>query len=226
MGCQSKPRSDKNMQQIKNVIWDWNGTILNDIELCINCINVVLRERNIPELTYERYIEIFGFPVKDYYERAGLNFANEPFEIPAKQFIDLYHNNWSSCSVFTDATKALKHFQDKGIKQFVLSAMEHNALQKQTNHFGVDGYFNHIQGIDNHFAESKLQTGKNLMQQFNINAQETLFIGDTTHDFEVAQQLGVQCVLVAKGHQNFNILKRATTNVYKSLLDFIYDELN
>lgn len=205
------------MLEIKNIIWDWNGTILNDIELSINCINKVLSQRNIPELTHEKYSQIFGFPVKDYYLRAGLISENESFEIAAKEFIDLYHSHWDNCSVFEEAKATLDIFKQLNKNQFILSAMENNSLQNQVKYFGLNKYFIHIQGIDNHFASSKVEIGKLLIDKQNIKPTETLLIGDTTHDYEVAQHLGVKCLLISNGHQNFNRLNEVTSDVLPSL---------
>ena len=74
----------------KTIIWDWNGTLLNDLDLSVDSVNILLKERNLPTLTVEKYKDIFGFPVIDYYVKAGFDFEKEPFEIPAKQYVKLY----------------------------------------------------------------------------------------------------------------------------------------
>ena len=68
------------MKNKKAIIWDWNGTLLDDVELCINSMNLLLKERNLQALTIDRYREIFTFPVKEYYQKAGFNFKTENFE--------------------------------------------------------------------------------------------------------------------------------------------------
>ena len=57
-----------------NIIWDWNGTLLNDTELSIKCINTLLKRRSLPLLSAEQYREVFGFPIREYYQRIGLDF--------------------------------------------------------------------------------------------------------------------------------------------------------
>ena len=64
-----------------HVIWDWNGTLLDDNWLCVEVMNTLLSSRNLPLLTLERYRDIFDFPVKNYYEKLGFNFKKESFEI-------------------------------------------------------------------------------------------------------------------------------------------------
>ena len=51
----------------KHIIWDWNGTLLDDRWLCIEAINKTLTKRNMNTITDNEYVELFCFPVKDYY---------------------------------------------------------------------------------------------------------------------------------------------------------------
>ena len=52
------------MERTKHVIWDWNGTLLDDAVLCVEVMNVVLARRKLPPLTAERYADRFRFPVR------------------------------------------------------------------------------------------------------------------------------------------------------------------
>ena len=72
------------------VVWDWNGTLLNDVELNCAIMNRMLLERGkkpLPDL--ETYRRIFGFPIKGYYERAGFDFSREPYEDVADEYLSL-----------------------------------------------------------------------------------------------------------------------------------------
>jgi len=129
---------------MKSIIWDWNGTLLNDIELCIKSINILLKNRNIPEINTETYKEVFSFPVKDYYKTVGFDFEKEDFSIPAHQFIDLYNEGFDSCSLQKSAIEVLTFFRDKGVRQFVLSAMEHQMLEKTLKMKGITYFFEDI----------------------------------------------------------------------------------
>ena len=123
------------------VIWDWNGTLLDDIDLCINSINKLLINRNLPIVEKETYREIFSFPVQDYYKALGFDFKKEDFSIPAHQFIDLYKTGFDSCGIQKNALEVLQNFKEKGIHQFVLSAMEHEMLEKTLMGKGISEYF-------------------------------------------------------------------------------------
>ena len=74
----------------KHIIWDWNGTLLDDAKLCVDIMNVVLSRRNMPVISLRQYQELFDFPVVDYYVKLGFDFEKESFEIVGTEFIDYY----------------------------------------------------------------------------------------------------------------------------------------
>ena len=64
----------------KHIIWDWNGTLLDDGWLFVDVMNTILKRRKMNTITLEKYREIFGFPVKNYYIKLGFDLEKEPFE--------------------------------------------------------------------------------------------------------------------------------------------------
>ncbi len=184
----------------KHIIWDWNGTLLNDRWLCIESINNLLKNRGKPVLSEKDYLAYFDFPVRDYYVRAGFNFTQEDFKIPALQFIDLYDKGRKECHLQENALKVLKYFQENGISQSLLSASEESILNDMVDHFGLREYFSEVAGLNNHYAASKIDLGKKLLGKLAILPDEVLMIGDTKHDHEVAQSLGVDIILYDQGH--------------------------
>jgi len=189
-----------------HVIWDWNGTLLNDVDFCCKIINRILVENNLPVLSLKKYREIFTFPVQNYYQAAGLDFTKTSFEIMGKDFIDEYESKKLSCSLFDNAIDVLSGIQKQGIGQSVLSAYLHDNLVSILGHFKLTKYFDNIIGLDNIYAGSKTHLGLSLVEQLNIPKDQILFIGDTLHDAEVAEAMGVKSILIANGHQEKNKL--------------------
>ena len=190
------------MKNKKAIIWDWNGTLLDDIELCINSMNSLLSDRKLRLLDKISYREIFTFPVKEYYEKAGFNFSLEPYEVPAMQFIALYYSHLDVVNLFPEVKKVLQFFHRKGYNQSILSAMEHEKLMSSLKEKGIIHFFENITGIDDHYAHSKVEIGKDLIRKIPFSKPEIVMVGDTLHDLEVANELGVDCVLIANGHQS------------------------
>jgi len=203
----------------KTIIWDWNGTLLNDADYCVICMNKVLKKRNIQQINIEQYRTHFTFPVKDYYEAIGFDFEKEDFEIPAMEFINEYYEHLNKADLHKCVFDILDFFKQQGYKQLVLSAMEHENLINSLTEKGIINYFEDIQGIDDHYAISKLEMGRKLMKQLNIDPDTTIMVGDTTHDLEVAAGLGIGCILVSGGHQSEERLISATSKVISKLGD-------
>jgi len=205
------------LNQIKSIIWDWNGTLLNDLDFCISVINVLLKKRNLPLLNRNSYKEVFSFPVKDYYQAVGFDFTKEDFSVPAKEFIDLYDSRVKNCSLHHSAIEILTYFKEKGIRQFVLSAMKQNMLEQTLKHNRIFDFFEGVAGLNDHYAVSKIERGEQLISDFNIEKTNTWIVGDTIHDYEVAEQLGIKCLLIADGHQSEERLKSTGSPVISSL---------
>ena len=201
----------------KGIIWDWNGTLLNDTLLCVRTINNMLEKRDLQQLSLARYKAVFSFPVKDYYQKIGFNFAAEPFEIPALEFIDSYNEGLSSCRLHENSNTLLQYFKSKGMRQFILSAMKQDTLDLCLQDHEINHFFEHVSGLDNHYAASKLENGQKLISDCNLNAGDLVLIGDTVHDFEVANALGCQCILIANGHQSREILDSTGVQVLDEL---------
>ncbi|NOU48484.1 MAG: HAD family hydrolase [Bacteroidales bacterium] len=190
------------LKDITLVIWDWNGTLLDDVAVCVDSINMLLNERQLTPLDKTLYQQIFTFPVKDYYEKAGFNFGEEPFEIPAMQFMDLYRTNLNQAALHQETISVLKQLQSLGLKQAILSAMEQELLVDLLQRYQIADYFDQTFGIDNHFGAGKIERGKELIHSMKLNPNECLLIGDTLHDAEVAKSIGCRCLLFDGGHQS------------------------
>ncbi len=99
--------------------------------------------------------------------------------------------------------------------------MEHESLIASVKEKGLFAYFDYVSGIQDHYADGKLKNAKSLINTLKPEISKTLMIGDTIHDFEVASELGVQCLLVADGHQSIGRLKSLNCNVVENLIQVI-----
>ena len=203
------------------IIWDWNGTLLNDVWLCIEIMNQMLKKRNLPGLTYDAYREMFDFPVKRYYEKAGFNFKIESFEDASVEYCDEYINRVNECDLHKGAFSILNFFKENSVPQTILSATDQPGLNKMINDFALDTYFHKVIGQDTQLAIGKTEKGKQLIEEINIDPDKIVLIGDTTHDVEVADALDIDCVLLLNGHHSKSKLEMTGVRVVKELLNLI-----
>lgn len=205
------------MDNINTIIWDWNGTLFDDVDICIESINLLLAERALQPLALEKYIEVFDFPVKDYYQRIGFDFSKEPFEVPANQFIDHYFSRVGKAKLHHAAKAVLNYFADNDFTQLVLSASEQQKLTELLMTFNIDTYFRRVAGLDHDYATSKTDLGIGMLKALNIDPSTVCLVGDTVHDYEVANALGCKCVLVSNGHNAVRRLSETGVQVLTGL---------
>jgi phosphoglycolate phosphatase len=200
-----------------HVIWDWNGTLLDDVDLARRVVDAMLLRRGLPGLDRTRYHEIFDIPITSYYERAGFDFGLDPFAALADEFHSRYGARWRGCGLRLGAEAALAALRAGGVEQSVLSASQQAKLDEQVDHFGLRAYFREVAGIDDHHAGGKQAQGRALMRELACDPRRVLLVGDTVHDYEVAEEVGVSCVLIANGHQPRSRLERSGAPVLDSL---------
>jgi len=201
----------------KHIIWDWNGTLLDDRHFSVDIMNGVLRRRRMQEMTEKWFLDNFCFPVKDYYIKLGFDFEKEPFSVSGSEFIQNYMHRHHEPSLHTEAALLLHYFKDKGITQSLLSAASQTMLDDILQYHDIKDYFIKIIGQDNHYANGKEITGKAWVDELRYGSHEVLFIGDTNHDHEVANLIGADCVLVSNGHMSQLRLAQTGVPVFDSL---------
>lgn len=207
----------RNITGYKHIIWDWNGTLLNDVELCCGIMNNLLTSRGMPPITVDYYRTIFTFPVKEYYKKAGHDVSDENWEILSHEFIDQYEAGKYSCSLYKSAESLLERIKNLGIDQSVLSAYSQHTLEEMIEYFGLKKYFMKLVGLDNIYAAGKIENGRKWMSMLGLQKGEVLLIGDTVHDFEVAEEIGADSLLISTGHQNREILEKCGVEVADSI---------
>lgn len=201
----------------RHIIWDWNGTLFDDIELSVSVINGVLSRRNLQKITIEQYRKMFDFPVEQYYHRLGFDFENESFEKVGTEFITNYEKRRHEAELHSNAREILESIANLGTTQSILSAYKQPTLDELVDYFELRKYFIAVNGLDNHYAHSKIEIGKRWMDELHFGAHEVLLVGDTFHDYEVAEAIGADCVLLTHGHHPKEKLEKTNAQVIESL---------
>ncbi|UCE50073.1 MAG: HAD family hydrolase, partial [Phycisphaerales bacterium] len=165
------------LQKYRHVIWDWNGTLLDDAWLCIEIINEMLRRRDKAPITRERYMEQFSFPVRDFYERLEFDFSVEPYEAIAREYIKRYDQRCRECRLHDHAMDVLRHCLESGLRQSILSAYHQTRLEGMLDFFELRPLFTTVMGLDDHHAHGKIKQGIRLTYESEIGPGQAVLIG-------------------------------------------------
>lgn len=211
------------MAEYKCIIWDWNGTLLDDVPLNISIVNTLLSERGVKTVdSVDYYKSEFSFPIIDFYRKLGFDLEKEDFTLIARQYARLFDEGYPSADIFSDAEEMLRLIKHSGREQLIISASEQGYLLKQVEYFELSHYFTDILGVSDVLGSSKIERAKKWISGRNIDPHSVLFIGDTEHDCDTAAAIGCDCVLVARGHNSKERLIQTGCRVYDDL-SFIKD---
>lgn len=214
------PFLEETVKKYDYVIWDFNGTLLDDVMTGIESVNVLLTERGLATLdSVDAYRRVFRFPVIEYYKDIGFDFSAEPYEELAPKWVALYLENVKRAGLYPDVVSSLEYLKSEGVRLTVLSASEMQMLEDLLTKHGIYGYFEEVLGLDNIHAGSKLELARSWRER-HPDAR-ALFIGDTDHDVDTARALRADCALVCRGHQRREFLESFGVPVYDSIAEAI-----
>ncbi len=205
---------------VKRIIWDWNGTLLDDVDLCVAILNQLCTARGLPPLDREAYRERFSFPITAFYNALGFDVSSPAFDTLAKEWGTAYEQAFNQRTrLFPGCRETLEQLSEMHVAQSILSAHHQDTLIRHVTQAGIAHFFNPILGLGNFRGDSKIAIGQAWLDETGESPDAIVMVGDTLHDFEVAQALGIRCVLIPNGHQSRARLQH--TGV--SLLDSIQD---
>jgi phosphoglycolate phosphatase len=200
------------MGHIRAVCWDWNGTLLDDAEICRQVMNAVLRDHALePFADIGAYRSVFRFPIRDFYGSVGL--GEDRFVSAATVYLETLAARAGEARLHEGARTTLSAVQELGIRQVLASATVAEALSQQMAPYGLDDAFEAVLSIDDPFRASKHDVIARWLATSGVAAKDLLVIGDTNHDREIADDLGAEFVHFDGGHQHWSGESRRITTL-------------
>lgn len=206
------------MKNKKYILWDWNGTIVDDVGIALDAVNMMLRHVQRPEITLEEYRKAMDTPIFLFYEKF-FDMERTDFEWITRKFQSYYKEHQRELSLHEGVKELLDFFAAGDCRQIILSSSSTQIIRHYAQSFGVVGYFEKILGADDLCAAGKIERAIEYFKKNKIPREETVMIGDSVHDFEVSQTLGIDCILISEGHQDIKSLQSCGCPVIKSFKD-------
>ena len=198
------------------LIFDFNGTLLDDVEACFRILNKLLNLRGHEQVSFDRYKRIFKFPIIEYYKDAGFIFPEDNYDELDHLFVDLYKKEELN---LYDGVKETLLFLKRKYKLVVLSSSEVKILSEQLKSLGIYDLFDEVIGNSDISGKSKIENGIAYRKK-HVDENITI-IGDTDHDLEVSKAINAYCILVSFGHQFRNEKDIKIINSFKELNDLL-----
>ena len=200
-----------------HIIWDWNGTIIDDAQLCVDLVNSLLDLYGLKRVDLNFYRNNFQFPVKSYYSLLGLPNDSVNHSKISNEFIHNYRKLFIYCELQNGVNNNLNKLQNLGIGHSVLSAGMQSDLNSFVAHFKLKHFFQIISGVENILSKGKIEISLNHLRNLRTDSSKILMVGDTLHDSEVAELLGVDCLLFSNGHNSAQLLSKARFPIIQNI---------
>jgi phosphoglycolate phosphatase len=184
------------------ILWDWNGTLVDDFETCFQINHSMRLHYQLPPLGVDGYRDSFGFPLEDFYLRTGFDLIQPSYAQLTQDFMSAYYHPQVQHQLFDDVIPILESLQNAGYKHAILSASRQERLEAMVQDMGIAHFFERICGVSNDAARSKYDSLKDLIASEALDPHKTWIIGDTHHDLEIAQKAGFRALLIPRGHQS------------------------
>jgi len=191
---------------IKNVIFDWSGTLNNDVDSYVDIVNEVFRMMKYDKvMTKEEIRREFTIPYMIFWNKYFPDLTKEDQDDMFRKVIHL-----KRCELYPGVKEFLFELKEKGIKIFVVSSDLKRTLIPEATKYGVKDIFVEI------FAHVYLKGPKikEVVENYNLNPEETLYVGDTSGDIDAGKEAGVKTMAVNWGIQCEEKLKEAEPDYF------------
>jgi phosphoglycolate phosphatase-like HAD superfamily hydrolase len=193
---------------MRHIVWDWNGTLFDDLDIVVASVNVSLRSVGAPPIDADIYREVYQRPLHRFYE-ALLGRPVLPDEMAAidRDFHDAYHALLDQARLTVDARGAVDLVARRGATQSVLSMWWHDRLVPAVRFFELEDRMLAVDGHRGAPGASKIDHLARHVEQLaalfpgRVERAGVVAIGDVTDDADAARAVGVGCVLYDGGSQ-------------------------
>lgn len=191
---------------IKNVIFDWSGVINDDLLTVYKTIMEIFKKFGAKEISLEEFKEEWEQPYMRFYNKYGI-FTKLPRE-EEKVIYGVTYNSMVSKyppKSYPYIKDTLQKFKKAGVNMIVISSNLRETLLSDIEKFDLQEIFNEVNGDVHDKAEDIQET----IQRNNFNPEETIFIGDTTHEVGAGKSAGTKTAAVTWGYNNEDKLRAA-----------------
>ena len=185
-----------------HIIWDFNGTLLADAQLGVDCDNYVFDTLGLPRITIEDYRAHMTMPVRDFYTALGVDLNVYPYETISRLWLDRFNERAVSVGLVPGAIELVARLNEAGFTQSILSASYEKSLKEQCAALGLAEIIGEISGLHDESARRKTDIGRRQMEKLGLCGKDCVLVGDMVADSELAQALCTRCILVPWGHNS------------------------
>ncbi len=208
------------MKKYKAIIWDFNGTLIDDVKAALGAVNDMLLKRAQPKIDINKYYDAVDTPIWKFYQKVFVPDTITPEEAIA-EFATGYEKHLSPNPLMNGAEDVLNYFKSMGMIQIVVSASHKSKVTEKLRTLGISHYFDTVLALSDYNAGDKTHLAQEYLKDNDIAPGDTLVIGDCVADFQMAASLSADCILTTKGHQSRREFAKTSATIIDELTEII-----
>ena len=191
---------------IKNIIFDWSGTLSDDFTPVYQASMLVFKKLGKEPISMEEYRREFTLPYMVFWNKYFPDLIKEEED---RLYVEAIHQV-DEPTIYQGVKEELERLKSLGINMIVISSHPHDKLLNEAKAYGVQSFFQEINGS----IHDKTETILDILQRNNFDPHQTMYVGDMTHDIDAGKKAGVTTVALGWGYQSEDVLRNSNPDNY------------
>ncbi len=206
-----------------HVVWDWNGTLLDDLDIVVESVSRSITRHGLPQLDADTYRDHYTRPVRSFYDSLfGRAVDDMEWEDLNKTFHELYFGSVDRATLALDARAALMRVAELGWSQSLLSMSTHDELVRLVKLHDLEEYLSPVSGMTMANGDLKAGSLRAHLAKAGISPSNAIIVGDTPDDHLAASEVGARSVAYDGGSHHRDVLNAIGVPVVDTLIDAVY----
>lgn len=187
------------MKRYELIVFDWDGTLMDSAAAIVRAILAACRDLGLPEPPEERARHVIGLGLADALHHAVPELPAERYPQMVERYRYHYLSRDHELVLFDGIEGLLGELAVAGHALAVATGKSRVGLDRALMHSGLGAHFQASRCADECFSKPHPQMLEELMAEFGVAPEQTLMIGDTSHDIQMATNAGVDALAVTYG---------------------------
>jgi phosphoglycolate phosphatase len=181
------------------IVFDWDGTLVDSTSIIARALQAACRDVGEPTPDEERATYVIGLGLADALAHVAPALPRERHPELADRYRTHYLGAEGNIPLFAGAAELLTELDGSGFLLAVATGKTRKGLDRALAQHRVGHLFAATRCSDEDAPKPDPAMLLHLMQRLGVTPDETLMVGDTTHDLELAARAGTHAVAVAYG---------------------------
>lgn len=185
---------------IKNIIFDWSGTLNDDFTSVYDAVAIVFEKLGRKPISKNKFRKEFVLPYINFYKKYSINLSKQE----VNKLYSVAYQETVNTKLYPNVEKLIKSFYEQELNMIIVSSCSKKNIVIEASDYGIVDYFGEIYAD----VHDKTKVIKEILKINKFELDETIYVGDMVHDVEAGKVAGIKIVVLTYGYQSREELKK------------------